>query len=359
MSETFEFIREYRNIYENATYTEQLLESATSVLELGSYENQMRKTAETMINKLISEFNVKCESRLDLRGKIDLLYERGIIDRPSKDNYHTMRMEGNPGSHAHETMDTHSAQNYYKEKREKDENAFKRLFVECHAFVEVYMPKVNGGSNTYTDSSNSASTSTPSSASYQAKPQSTNTGSSVKYGSAQNSNVFMVKKGGNRNTYMMIILIPMCILLVPIISIYISLINGTDTMKQFAWTFIYMFIFVLWGFVCRAYYVKVERNSYGILNFCSHKLEIGGGTGCRVDDMPIPVTSQQLTAIRKDGKKATLAFDHKTSDGFDIYVYLYMKSGYWKYDIYINELLIVEGDYIDLDNLRKLENGMR
>ena len=144
MTDNFEFISEYRNIYENAIYTEMLLETASSVLELGSYENQLRKTAETMINKLISEFNLQCEPRLDLRGKIDFLYKSGIIDAASKDNYHTMRMEGNPGSHAHETMDTHASKNYYDEKRAKDENAFKRLYVECHAFVEVYMPKAHG-----------------------------------------------------------------------------------------------------------------------------------------------------------------------------------------------------------------------
>ena len=75
MTDNFEFISEYRNIYENAIYTEMLLETASSVLELGSYENQLRKTAETMINKLISEFNLQCEPRLDLRGKIDFLYK--------------------------------------------------------------------------------------------------------------------------------------------------------------------------------------------------------------------------------------------------------------------------------------------
>ena len=351
MSETFEFIREYRNIYENATYTEQLLESATSVLELGSYENQMRKTAETMINKLISEFNVKCESRLDLRGKIDLLYERGIIDRASKDNYHTMRMEGNPGSHAHETMDTRAAKNYYNEKREKDENAFKRLFVECHAFVEVYMPKVNGGSNTYAASSNSASTSTPSSASYQAKPQTTSAGSSVKYGSSQNSTMFTVKKGANIGVDCTIAILGSLIALFA--SVYNLYINES------IYSFILLFFIIgVVTTVIEKFYLK--KTYYGILNFCSHKLEIEAGRGCFVDGMPItPIASQQLTAIRKDGKKATLLIKHKTSDGFDIYVYYYKKSGYWEYDIYINELLIVEGNYINLDNLSKLEDSMR
>lgn len=260
MSETFEFIKEYRNIYENVAYTEQLLESATSVLELGSYENQMRKTAETMINKLISEFNVQCDERTDLRNKIDLLYERGIIDRASKDNYHTMRMEGNTGSHAHDTMDTHSAQNYYKEKREKDENAFKRLFVECHAFVEVYMPKVNGGSNISASSTNSASIeSTLSSASsYSANPQQANSESSVKYGSSQNTMLIDTpKKGANPLLVMVSLVIFVALLVIPIFAsvfigelIYGSRNLGTGTEMAITFAIVaFLYAIEVWGVI--------------------------------------------------------------------------------------------------------------
>ena len=365
MSDTFEFIKEYRNIYENATYTEKLLESASSVLELGMYENQLRKTLETMVNKLISEFNIQCEANLILKSKIDLLYEKGVIDRDSKDNFHTMRIEGNSGSHARETMDTHSSQNYYKEKREKDENAFKRLFVECHAFVEVYMPKVGNGGSASVASSVSTSSNV---SSYSAKPQSTSVGSSVKYGSAQNTNVFTVKKGVS-SLFMVAIVFALvfgsCRASVFIIQAIED--NSGKNIPILLCVVIYICFCAIGVWLIDT--ITKPLAYKGVLQFCGHRLVISGGDvilggDLFVDNIRVsarggkPLAAMKpLTVKRGDGRTATLFRSCKTADGFDMYIYQYTKFSYVKYNICINDLLIVEGDYINLDNLRKLENS--
>ncbi|MDO4965099.1 MAG: DUF4145 domain-containing protein [Lachnospiraceae bacterium] len=160
MSDYFDFLKDYKNIYENASYTEELLESVDSIYKLSSFENQMRKTLETIVNKLISVKLGNVDSSLDLRRKIDLLYSKGIIDAISKDNYHTIRQGGNIGSHALNTMDTYSQQKFYAERRELAENSYKRLYVECHRFVFEYMANqvtIENVANTKTNSSNSSS----------------------------------------------------------------------------------------------------------------------------------------------------------------------------------------------------------
>ena len=139
MSEYFDFLKNYKNIYENAIYTEEMLDSVDSIYKLGSFENQMRKTLEAIVNKLVSVKLINPDPYLDLSGKINLLYKEDIIDFDSKDNYHTIRKCGNGGSHADKTMDTYSQQRLYKKRRAEAENAYKRLYVECHKFVFTYM----------------------------------------------------------------------------------------------------------------------------------------------------------------------------------------------------------------------------
>lgn len=146
MSEYFDCVKEYKNIYNYAIQAEEALEKADSIYRLDTFFNELRKAEESILNKLIKEYSVETEDDINLFGKIELLHELNIIDEDSKDNFHAMRKGGNEGSHAGETMDTHSEQKYYEEQKKRAEYLFKCLYVECCNFADEYMPNAAYGS---------------------------------------------------------------------------------------------------------------------------------------------------------------------------------------------------------------------
>ena len=145
MSEYFDCVKEYKNIYNYAIQAEEALETADSVYRLDTFFNELRKAEEAILNKLIKEYSVQTEDGLNLFGKIDLLRELNIIDEDSKNNFHAMRKGGNEGSHAGETMDTRSERNYFQEQKKRAEYLFKCLYVECCNFANEYMPNAASG----------------------------------------------------------------------------------------------------------------------------------------------------------------------------------------------------------------------
>lgn len=369
MSEYFDCVKEYKNIYENAVYTEELLEKASSVLELGTAENQLRKAAETIVNKLIKEFSVECSEHTEFKEKIDLLYKLNIIDKDSKDNFHTMRMEGNPGSHAGDTMDTHSARNYYNRKRKQDETAFKCLYVECFRFANEYIKKTENHGVSYKANYN-ASDSYNKSQAVNEKPKN----SSVTYGSAQNSSKFTDREEGINYSGTKFGCGVLSVILAAIIVIYIASKPGMgieDIKDAVAASVILLLISYLINIIIGSVfdiYANKKALYSGTLRFGNNTLNLIAKGIEPLDNVEVTINGQiieddeidgevveEIKLIRDDGETANCILKHDTEHGYKIKVYKYYEKHCPRFDIVINDQKVVEGEKINLNMLKNAE----
>ena len=382
MDDTFEFLKEYKNIYNYAINTQEAYEAADTIYKLGTFENELRKTTEAILNKLIKEYSLKADGELNIYGKIELLFKNRIIDKDSKSNFHTMRMEGNEGSHAGETMDTRKERSMYQERKQKADYLFKCLYVECYRFVNEYMPKSPSVSDKVSENRSQTSPSERGSVNNSnshkveledvnvkessTKQEETNSkSSSVTFGTVHKSNVFTQKKelydygAAKVGCKMFELLIIICA------TVYYIASKQPSDSEAISFIFICVLAFMALSIIDIPFYNKANR-----VNFYSGALDvpdsdyplrisaqgIKGGEKIQITVAGRPVEvkdyPEKEAITRKDGTKAHCIAKCDTTKGYVFKIYKFYHEKYYpRFDVILNGRLVVEGEKINLDKL--------
>lgn len=132
MTLSIEIMKPYTSLYDNFAYANKLFNTAENNLELSSFENQIRKTEECLIDMIYDKLQIKVEEEMDLRTQIDFLFEQGFIDKASKSALHTVRICGNRGSHNDDNDMKYSA------RRKQDQEALNLLYSQCEKLLKKY-----------------------------------------------------------------------------------------------------------------------------------------------------------------------------------------------------------------------------
>ena len=379
MRDYFECVKEYKNIYNYAILAQEELETADTVYKLSTFFNTLRKATEAILNKLIEVYSVQAEEGLNLFGKIDLLYKLHIIDKDSKDNFHAMRMDGNDGSHAGETMDTRSERTQFKEQKKRAEYLFKCLYVECCNFANEYMPNANKQRAIDNVSNSSAGTS----------QNVEKAKSSVTYGSAQDGSTFTVKEEygnySNANFFDKISSLLMWgsfgLFIVFALLDRFGIINNPFTIvmgvRRYAFYILQFPIVMLAGYICSGL-SSVIRKTADKETIYQGRLKVGEYTlgidlsGVKASDVRATINGQDIVINEKDEQdyiidgdetKAYCIGKYDTKDGFVIKIYTFddfttkenVIVEFPRFNIVINDQLVVEGDKIKLDKLQQAE----